>query len=89
MNFPKLSAVIDRGFSYVHLGDATVECPVPTVVARELTPEYAALFAAAPDLLESLQHMQVCSICAQGSWEDCDGGKKALVAIAVATGGRS
>ena len=49
----------------------------------------ARLIAAAPELLESLQHKQACAVCAQGSWEDCDGGKKALAAIAKATGGQS
>jgi hypothetical protein len=34
------------------------------------------------ELRESLQHMRVCQSCADGSWEDCDGGIAALAALA-------
>jgi hypothetical protein len=42
--------------------------------------------AAAPDLLEALDHMQFCRACGEGDWADCDGGRAALAAIAKATG---
>ena len=46
--------------------------------------EWIARTAAAPDLLEALQHMQICRECAEGDWADCDGGRAALAAIAKA-----
>lgn len=36
--------------------------------------------------LDALQHMQHCASCAEGSWEDCEGGRDALAAIAKARG---
>lgn len=46
----------------------------------------ADLISAAPELLEGLQHVQVCASCSEGSWGDCEGGRAALAAIAKATG---
>lgn len=46
----------------------------------------ARLIAAAPDLLEALQHMRWCRSCAEGGWEDCEDGRKALAALAKAEG---
>lgn len=48
----------------------------------------ARLIAAAPDLLAALLHMRVCASCAEGDWEDCEGGRAANEAIAAATGSR-
>jgi hypothetical protein len=55
-------------------------------VNRNLTKENADLIAAAPELLDGLRHMRWCASCADGRWEDCDGGRAALDAIAKATG---
>ena len=46
----------------------------------------ARLIAAAPDLLEALEHMSQCRPCGEDPWEDCEGGRKALAAIAKARG---
>lgn len=35
-------------------------------------------------LRESLAHMNWCATCAQGSWDDCEEGRKALVLIGAA-----
>ena len=40
--------------------------------------------ASRDDLAEALQHMQRCRECADGSWEDCDGGRAALTALEAA-----
>ena len=48
----------------------------------------ANLIAASPDLAAGLEHMQHCRSCAEGSWEDCDGGRAALAALAQARGER-
>lgn len=37
------------------------------------------------ELLAALTHMRCCQACAEGSWEDCEGGQDALAAIARAT----
>jgi hypothetical protein len=52
---------------------------------------YAAWQAALADsgareLREALQHMRVCQSCADGSWEDCEGGIAALAALAKSEG---
>jgi len=44
------------------------------------------LMAASPDLLEGLEHMRWCRSCAEGSWEDCEGGRLAIEALSKATG---
>ena len=49
-----------------------------------ISEEYKALIVAAPDLLDGLQHMQICRECGEGDWADCDGGRAALAAIAKA-----
>lgn len=36
------------------------------------------------EALEALAHMQWCQSCAEGSWEDCDGGRAALAILAKA-----
>lgn len=33
------------------------------------------------ELQAGLNHMRWCSSCAEGAWEDCDGGRAALAAI--------
>ena len=35
-------------------------------------------------LVEALEHMQLCGPCAEGSWDDCDGGRAAEAALAAA-----
>lgn len=45
------------------------------------------LAALVPALVEALQHMRVCADCAEGSWEDCEGGRAALVAMEMAKAG--
>lgn len=74
-----------RNFS---LGDYEVYPPIGESgpVAITATREDAQLIAAAPELLEALYHMQHCRSCAEGSWEDCDGGRAALAAISKAEG---
>lgn len=37
-------------------------------------------------LRDSLQHMQWCRDCGEGSWEDCEGGRQAIAALAATTG---
>lgn len=55
----KLTAHIDRGFSYITapLDDSS---PLPPVVARDLQPEYAILFAAAPLIFNKL--LAICDL---------------------------
>ena len=40
------------------------------------------------ELAASLEHMQHCRSCGESSWEDCDGGRAALAALARARGER-
>lgn len=37
------------------------------------------------ELLEALEHMQTCRHCGEDAWADCEGGRKALAAIAKHT----
>ena len=54
--------------------------------AKEDAEERAHLIAAAPDLYEALEHMRWCRHCGEDSWEDCEGGRQALAALAKARG---
>jgi hypothetical protein len=57
---PNLNAVIDRGFSFVEItGSETKDSPFCEIVARDLMPEYAHLFAAAPDAVKALKNAPV------------------------------
>lgn len=52
----KYKAVLDRGFSYVKEDRPTEEGECcPTIIARDLLPEHAQIFAASFDLLEACQ----------------------------------
>jgi hypothetical protein len=46
----------------------------------------ARLIGASPELYESLLHMRLCASCSQGAWDECDGGRAALAAIAKVEG---
>jgi hypothetical protein len=37
-------------------------------------------------LIDALNHMQVCAVCAQENWDKCEGGRAALEAIAKVEG---
>lgn len=49
----------------------------------ELTAELQSSREDAERLAVSLSHMRVCSTCAEGSWESCEGGREALEALAA------
>jgi hypothetical protein len=48
---------------------------------------YDAVVAERDRLREALEHMQWCRSCAEGSWEDCEEGAKALAALSHKEGG--
>jgi hypothetical protein len=66
--------------------DITVASTGCTDSERDRWEANAALIAAAPELLDALCHMRWCASCAEGGWEDCEGGRAALAAIAKAEG---
>jgi hypothetical protein len=57
---------------------------VPAPHCADERPKLVACRAAIGELLAALEHMRYCRHCAEGSWEDCNGGRDALAAIAAA-----
>ena len=50
---------------------------------RKMKREIERLQADLAAALESLQHMHWCQSCAEGSWEDCEDGRKAEALLAA------
>lgn len=57
-------------------------------IAEVIDDEHEDLLASAPDLLAALHHMRICASCAQGDWNDCDGGREALAVMTRIEGSR-
>ena len=56
------------------------------LVAFGMTEDAVRKLVAAPELAEALEHMRWCRHCGEDSWEDCEGGRQALAALAKARG---
>jgi hypothetical protein len=78
----RLRAEVERLESYAK--DRDNDARGMTRLCEQYREERAAALLQNGELVAALQHMKSCGVCAEDSWETCEGGREALAALVKA-----